>query len=291
MLQVTQGPERLRALLSSGTLVTAPGVYDGLSARIAEAAGFEALYISGGAISRSMGYPDIGLVSFSEMVKRIEEIRAATSVPLIADADAGYGNEINVIRMVRAYSQAGVAALHIEDQVEPKKCGHYEGKEVVDTQEMVYKIRAAVTARQDPALVIIARTDARAVLGVEEAIRRANAYAEAGADVIFFEAPQSVDEIQRVAREVKAALLINMFQGGKTPLVDPDQLAQWGYRIMIIPSDLQRAAVKAMQEAAAVLKRDGNTAAIAERMVSFKEREEIIGQGEVNALQQLLLRG
>ncbi len=289
MLQSTQGPAQLRALLNKGGLITAPGVYDGLSARIAEAAEFEALYISGGAIARSMGYPDVGLVTQTEMIKRLEEIRAVTSLPLIVDADTGYGNAINVVRTIRAYERAGAAALHIEDQVEPKRCGHYEGKEIVSAHEMEQKIRAAVEAREQGALVIIARTDARAVIGLEAAIERGNAYAETGADMIFVEAPQSVGEIERIAQEVKAPLLINMFWGGKTPLVPADQLAALGYRLMIVPSDLQRAAIRAMQRAAAVIRQDGHTAAMAEEMVSFVEREEVIGKSDIEALQKRFL--
>jgi 2-methylisocitrate lyase-like PEP mutase family enzyme len=287
MLQDTQGPARLRELLARG-LVVAPGVYDGLSARIAEAAGFDALYISGGAISRGMGYPDIGLVTMAEMTKRLEEIRAVTTVPLIMDADTGYGNAINVVRTVRAYERAGAAAFHLEDQVEPKRCGHYEGKEVVPVEEMVQKLRAAVAARSDPDLVIIARTDARAVLGLDEAIARGHAYAAAGADVVFVEAPESEDEIARIAREVDAPLLVNMFWGGKTPLVPAPRLAELGYRLMIVPSDLQRAAIRAMQRAAAAIKVDGTTGAIADEMVTFAEREAVVGLPEFQALERRL---
>ena len=291
MLQTTQGPTEFRALLAREGLLTAPGVYDGLSAKIAEAAGVAVLYISGGAIARSMGYPDIGLVTLTEMQKRLEEIRAVTTLPLIVDADTGYGNALNVIRTVRAYARSGAAALHIEDQVEPKRCGHYEGKQVVGVEEMAQKIQAAVEACGDSGLVIIARTDARAVLGLDAAIERGNAYAEAGADMIFVEAPQSVEEIERTALEVKAPLVINMFQGGKTPLVPVEQLAALGYRIMLVPSDLQRAAIRAMQRAAAEIRTHGHTAAMAEDMVSFAEREEIIGLPEAHALQHRFLKG
>ena len=290
VLQSTQGPAELRALLSKEDLLIAPGVYDGLSARIAEAAGSAALYISGGAIARSMGYPDVGLVTLTEMQKRLEEIRAVTTLPLIADADTGYGNAINVIRTVRAYECAGAAALHIEDQMEPKRCGHYEGNQVVSVTDMIQKIQAAVEARGKSDLVIIARTDARAVLGLDAAIERGNAYAEAGADVIFVEAPQSVEEIERIAHEVTAPLLINMFWGGKTPLVPAEQLAALGYRIMVVPSDLQRAAIRAMQRAATEIRRHGNTEAIADDIVSFSEREEIIGLSEIQELQQRFLK-
>lgn len=290
MLQSSQGPTQLRTLLDRGGLIIAPGVYDGLSARIAEAAGFAALYVSGGAISRGMGYPDIGLVTQTEMAKRLEEIRAVTALPLIVDADTGYGNALNVIRTVRAYGRAGAAALHLEDQVEPKRCGHYEGKQIVEVHEMVQKIRAARAARENPDLLLIARTDARAVLGLEEAITRGNTYAEAGADVIFVEAPQSLEEIERIAREIHTPLLINMFWGGKTPLVPPVRLAELGYRLMIVPSDLQRAAIHAMQRAAVVLRQQGNTATIADEMASFAEREQVIGLGEVEELQRRFLQ-
>ena len=291
MLQTTQGPTQLRALLAQEGLLTAPGVYDGLSAKIAEAAGMAVLYVSGGAIARSMGYPDIGLVTLTEMQKRLEEIRAVTALPLIVDADTGYGNALNVIRAIRAYARAGAAALHIEDQVEPKRCGHYEGKQVVTSAEMVQKIQAAVKACGDSGLVIIARTDARAVLGLDAAIERGNAYTEAGADMIFVEAPQSIEEIERIALEVKAPLVINMFWGGKTPLVPAEQLAVLGYRIMIVPSDLQRAAIRAMQRAAAEIRIHGHTAAMAEDMASFAEREELIGLAEAQALQHRFLKG
>ena len=290
VLRSTQGPAELRALLSKEDLLIAPGVYDGLSARIAEAVGSAALYVSGGAIARSMGYPDVGLVTLTEMQKRLEEIRAVTTLPLIADADTGYGNAINVIRTVRAYERAGAAALHIEDQIEPKRCGHYEGNQVVSVTDMVQKIQAAVEARGKSDLVIIARTDARAVLGLDAAIERGNTYAEAGADVIFVEAPQSVEEIERIAHEVTAPLLINMFWGGKTPLVPAEQLAALGYRIMVVPSDLQRAAIRAMQRAATEIRTHGNTEAIAEDIVSFSEREEIIGLPEIQELQQRFLK-
>lgn len=286
MLQTTQGPEKLRALLNRGGLVTAPGVYDGLSARIAEAAGFDALYISGGAISRSMGYPDVGLVTQTEMVKRLEEIRAVTTLPLIVDADTGYGNAINVLRTIRAYERAGAAALHLEDQLEPKRCGHYAGKEIISTNEMERKIQAAVAAREQSELIIIARTDARAVLGLAAAIERGNAYAEAGADLIFVEAPQSLEEIEQIANTVHAPLLINMFWGGKTPLVPAEQLAALGYRIMIVPSDLQRAAIRAMQKAAVAIRHDGNTATMSDEMVSFAEREEVVGKPQIETLQK-----
>ncbi len=289
MLQETHGPTRLRMLLKRPGLLTAPGVYDGLSARIAEAAGFEALYVSGGAVARSMGYPDVGLVTLTEMLKRFEEIRAVTQQPLIVDADTGYGNALNVIRTVRAYAQAGAAGLHLEDQVEPKRCGHYEGKQLIATNEMIQKIRAGLEARGSSGLVLIARTDARAVLGLDAAIERGNVYSRAGADMIFVEALQSVQEVERIARQVNAPLLINMFRGGKTPLIPADRLAEVGYRLMIVPSDLQRAALRAMQRAAREIREHGHTEAMSSEMASFTDREEVIGHADIEALQRRFL--
>lgn len=286
MLHSMAGPAHLKGLLGQDRLLVAPGVYDGLSARIAEQAGFEVLYVSGGAVARSMGVPDVGLVSLAETAKRLEEIREVTSLPLVADADTGYGNEINVIRTVRMLERAGAAAVHLEDQVTPKKCGHYQGKEVVDVEEMVRKIRAALDARQDPDFLVIARTDALAVLGLDEAIRRGRRYAEAGAGMIFVEAPRSEEELERIARELAGIpLLVNMFHGGKTPLVPAARLEAMGYRLMIVPSDLQRAAIYGMQRAARLLRQRGDTAPMAGEMAGFAERDEIVGLPEVKALE------
>jgi 2-methylisocitrate lyase-like PEP mutase family enzyme len=272
----TTPASRLRTRLGAPGLLLAPGVFDGLSARIAAAVGFEALYASGGAIARSAGVPDLGLLSVAEVLTRLREIVEATDLPVIADADAGYGNALNVFRTVREFERLGVAALHIEDQVSPKKCGHYAGKALITADEMVGKLRAAQDARRDPDLVLIARTDARAVEGLEGAVRRGNLYAQAGADVIFVEAPESEDELRAIAREVRAPLLVNMFQGGRTPLVAPGVLAEMGYRIMIVPSDLQRAAIRGMQEAAAAIRTTGSAASLGERLAGFDERDALV---------------
>ncbi len=267
---------RLRERLRSPQLLIAPGVFDGLSARIAAAAGFEALYASGGAIARSTGVPDLGLLSVTEVLVRLREIVDATKLPVIADADTGYGNALNVFRTVREFERLGVAALHLEDQVSPKKCGHYAGKELISADEMVGKLRAAQDARTDPDVVLIARTDARAVEGLEEAIGRANRYAKAGADLLFVEAPESEEEIRTIARQVRAPLLINIFKGGKTPLVAPDTLGEMGYRVMIVPSDLQRAAIRAMQDAAQTIRATGTAAGLGPRLAGFDERDTIV---------------
>ena len=282
---------RLRDRLRSAELLVAPGVFDGLSARIAAAEGFEALYASGGAIARSAGVPDLGLLSLTEVLARVREIVDATNLPVIADADAGYGNALNVYRTVREFERHGVAALHLEDQVSTKKCGHYAGKQLVSAAEMVGKLRAAQEARRDPDLVLIARTDARAVEGLENAIRRGNAYAAAGADMVFVEAPESEDELRTIAREVRAPLLVNMFQGGRTPLVAPGALAAMGYRVMIVPSDLQRAAIRAMQEAAAAIKATGTASGMGARLAGFNERDTLVDLAAWQRREQIYAAG
>lgn len=267
---------RLRELLRAGDVVVAPGVWDGLSARLVARAGFPAAYATGGGIARSMGYPDLGLLSLSEIASRLANIVEHAGVPVIADADTGYGNALNAQRAVREFERAGVAALHLEDQTFPKRCGHYDDKSVVPTAEMAQKLRAARDAMTDSDIVLIARTDALAVEGLDAAVERAQAYAAAGADVIFIEAPVSVEQIEAIARRVPQPKLINMFQGGKTPLVPVARLKALGYQIVIIPSDLQRAAIRAMDDVLAAIARDGSSVALAERMASFTEREAVV---------------
>ena len=269
------GAERLAELLKGPEIVVAPGVYDGLSARIAAAAGFSAIYCSGGAVARSSGVPDLGLLTMTETLARLREVVDATSLPVIADADTGYGNPLNVVRAVREFERLGAAAIHLEDQVAPKKCGHYAEHELISAEEMVHKLRAALDTREK--MLIIARTDARGHSGLEEAIRRGRLYSEAGADLVFVEAPRSRQEIEEIARSVPGPLLINMFEGGQTPLIPAAELAALGYRLVIVPSDLQRAAIHGMQLAAATLRRDGSSAAIGDRLASFEERDEIVG--------------
>jgi 2-methylisocitrate lyase-like PEP mutase family enzyme len=270
----------LRTLIAGDTIVVAPGVYDGMSARLVQRAGFTAVYATGGGIARSMGYPDLGLLGLTEVADRLGVIVEHAGVPVIADADTGYGNTLNVRRTIREFERAGVAALHLEDQTFPKRCGHLDDKTVVPTGEMVQKLRAARDAATDDDLVLIARTDALAVEGLDAAIDRALAYAAAGADVIFVEAPTSEAQMATIAKRVTAPKLLNMFEGGKTPLVPLDRLQALGYRIVIIPSDLQRAAIRAMQDVLAAIRRDGNSRALAERMASFTEREAIVGTAD-----------
>jgi 2-methylisocitrate lyase-like PEP mutase family enzyme len=268
---------RLRQLLAGDEILVAPGVYDGLSARLVARAGFPLVYATGGGIARSLGYPDLGLLSMSEVVERLAVIVEQSGVPVIGDADTGYGNALNTRRAIREFERAGVAGLHLEDQVFPKRCGHYDDKAVVATGEMTQKLRAARDAATDADLVLIARTDALAVEGLDAAIERGHAYAEAGADVVFIEAPESEAQIEAIARRIPGPKLINMFQGGKTPLVSIERLRALGYRIVIIPSDLQRAAIRAMEDVLAAIRRDGSSAAMADRMATFTERESVIG--------------
>ena len=267
---------QLRELLRTGDVVVAPGVWDGLSARLVARAGFPAAYATGGGIARSMGYPDLGLLSLSEIASRLANIVEHAGVPVIADADTGYGNALNAQRAVREFERAGVAALHLEDQTFPKRCGHYDDKSVVPAAEMAQKLRAARDAMIDSDIVLIARTDALAVEGLDAAVERAQAYAAAGADVIFVEAPVSVEQIEAIAQRVPQPKLINMFQGGKTPLLPVARLKALGYQIVIIPSDLQRAAIRAMDDVLAAIARDGSSATLAERMASFTEREAVV---------------
>ena len=263
----------LISLFADG-IVTAPGVYDGISARLVEDAGFPAVYASGGAIARSTAVPDIGLLTLTEVVDRIRQIVEATQLPVIADADTGFGNEVNVRRTVELFANAGVQAFHIEDQEFPKRCGHLDGKSLISSEDMCTKVEVAKKYAGN--VMVIARTDAIAVEGFDNAIKRACAYVSAGADMIFVEAPRTVEEIEKTAARVPGPKLINMFFGGKTPLVPTEDLQAMGYQLIIIPSDLQRAAITAMKATLEVIKKDGNSGAIAKDMMTFAEREVLV---------------
>ena len=227
---------RLRDLLASGRMVRAPGVYDGITARLAEQAGFDCLYMTGAGTSMARGYPDLGLLTLTEMAANASMIANAAGVPLIADADTGYGNELNATRTVMEYERGGVAGLHIEDQVMPKRCGHLDGKEVVSREEFVAKIRAAVAARKDPDFVVIARTDSRAVAGLDEAVARANTALDAGADIAFVEAAATIEEVAAIPRLVHGPCLLNIVVAGKTPDIALSDAQDMGYRVAIMPS-------------------------------------------------------
>lgn len=270
--------QTLKKLLNRKQLLVAPGCFDGLSARLVQEAGFEAAYLSGGAMARSMGIPDIGLVTMSESIERAAQVVSAIQIPVIADADTGYGNAVNLVRSVREFERIGVAAIHIEDQITPKRCGHLDGKEVISRVEMEMKLKAALDTRTDPDFCIIARTDARGVHGLEDAIGRAQAFAKLGVDAIFVEAPQSESELAEIPKRLPdVPLLVNVFKGGKTPMLPMERLQQMGYRIAIYPSETQRAAIHAMRNALTTLKREGTTESIDASLTTFKERDKVVG--------------
>lgn len=277
----------LRELLEKDKIIMAPGAYDAWSARLIEKAGFPVVYMTGYGVSASvLGRPDIGLISMQEMAEAAKNICNCTSVPVIADADNGYGNTLNVIRTVTEYEMAGVAGIQLEDQVMPKRCGHMEGKQVIAKEEMVAKIRAAVYARKDPDTVIIARTDAVAVNGYEDAIDRAIAYREAGADVIFVEAMQNQAQVENAATLVKAPLFANMVEHGKTPLDTADKLFKMGFRIAIYPVAPLYAATKALVEVLDVLKDTEDLRACMKYEVDFPTFNEMIGLHDLRVLEK-----
>ena len=282
------GPARLRELLNSGQTVVAPGAFDPLAARLVEEAGFAAVYMTGfGTSAALLGRPDVGLLTMTEMADSAGRIAACVDIPLIADADTGYGNPLNVIRTVGAYEAAGVAGLHIEDQVAPKKCGHMEGKQVIGADEMAQKVRAAVDARTDPDFVIIARTDARAVEGLDSALDRARRYRDAGADVLFIEALVSEAEIEAAAAAFPdVPLLFNWAEGGKNPPVSLDRLTELGYRIVIFPIGTLLAATAAMRRILKEIATTGTPAALLGELPTFGEFTDFIGLPEVRGIEQ-----
>ncbi|MGB6575875.1 MAG: oxaloacetate decarboxylase [Trebonia sp.] len=282
------GPARLRELLNSGQTVVAPGAFDPLAARLVEEAGFAAVYMTGfGTSAALLGRPDVGLLTMTEMADSAGRIAACVDIPLIADADTGYGNPLNVIRTVGAYEAAGVAGLHIEDQVAPKKCGHMEGKQVIGADEMAQKVRAAVDARTDPDFVIIARTDARAVEGLDSALDRARRYRDAGADVLFIEALVSEAEIEAAAAAFPdVPLLFNWAEGGKTPPVGLDRLTELGYRIVIFPIGTLLAATAAMRRILQEIAAAGTPASLLGELPTFGEFTDFIGLPEVRGIEQ-----
>jgi carboxyvinyl-carboxyphosphonate phosphorylmutase len=269
-------------------MVLAPGCYDPLGARLIEEAGFPAIYMTGfGTAAGRLGRPDVGLLTLSEMVDNARRIAQAVGVPVIADADTGYGNALNVIRTVREYEAAGVAAIHLEDQAMPKKCGHLEGKQLIGAGEMAAKVAAAVAARERPDFLIIARTDARAVEGLDRALTRARRYREAGADVLFVEAPQSTDEIKRIAEDLAdVPLLFNYAEGGRTPAVTDAFLRDLGFRLVIFPLSTLLAATAAMRSVLAEIKASGTPIDLLPSMLGFDAFLDFIGIGEIRALEE-----
>src|SRR5277367_6833144 len=270
---------RFRELLRRDGMIVAPGAYDCITARMIARAGFDCVYMTGAGTAATLGYPDFGLVTMSEMVDNAGRIAAAVELPVIADADTGYGNELNTVRTVREYEAKGVAGIHIEDQGFPKKCGHLDDKEIVPREDWLAKIRAAAASRHDPDFLIIARTDSRAMAGFEEAIARANAALDAGADMAFVEAPQTMEEIAAVPKRVKGPCLLNVVWGGKTPQIDLREAESLGFKLAIVPGLLLKAAIGACDAALAALKethihpapRDGMTVRAAFNRVGATE--------------------
>ncbi len=279
--------EQLRAAWTAGPIMV-PGVFNPLVARLAERAGFPAVYLSGAALSACAGVPDVGLLTLTEFVEAARGIVNATSLPLLCDADTGFGEAVNVERTVQLFESAGVAGLHLEDQQLPKRCGHLSGKRLVEPEAMAAKLRAAVAARHDPSFVIIARTDARGVTSFEDAIERAKRYLDAGADMIFPEALQSADEFARFAQfarvaQVRAPLLANMTEFGKSPILDFATLGQMGYRIVLYPVTLLRIALQAVRSALAELKQDGHQRDLLTRMLTRQELYDLLGYADYEA--------
>ncbi len=273
------GPSGLRQLLSSG-IVVAPGAYNGVSALMAEKAGFRALYMSGSGVAGNMGLPDLSMTTLTEVVEDARRIVSVSSLPLIVVADTGFGETMNVVRTTRMMEDSGVAAMHLEDQVLPKRCGHLSGKKLVREEDMIRKIRAAASARHNRDFMIIARTDARAVEGLDMAISRAKKYLDAGADAIFTEALESAQEFRSFASKVDAPLLANMTEFGKSPLLTVKELGEIGYRIVIFPLTAFRASLKAANDVYAGLKANGSQNGFMNRLMTRKEYYEIIGYDE-----------
>ena len=278
---------RLRELLAGDALVVAPGVYDGISAAIAAKLGFRAAYMTGAGVSASgWGLPDVGLLTLTEMADRARLLAGLLDVPLIADADTGYGSPINVVRTVREYERAGVAAIQLEDQVFPKRCGHFAGKQVIPAAEMVEKVKAAVDTRRDRDLLIIARTDAIAPEGYDAAIARAAAYRDAGADVTFVEAPTSMEQIADIPRRLPWPQLANIVLGGRTPELPNEKLKELGYAGVIYANVALQAAVKGMQAALGELRRKGHMGDATSMVADFSERQRLVHKDDYDALER-----
>jgi carboxyvinyl-carboxyphosphonate phosphorylmutase len=282
---------RLRELLKQPGIIRSLGAHDVLTAMLIEQAGFETVFIGGFGTSASLlGLPDLNFLTMSEMADAIRRMSARLRVPLIADGDTGHGDLHNVVRTVQTFAQAGASGIILEDQVSPKRCGHFEGKQVIPAEEMALKIKAAVQARPDDDFVIIARTDAREPFGLDEAIRRVNLYAEAGADVCFIEAPLSVQELEHIPREVAHPLLVNMLWGGKTPILRVQELERLGYKIVVCPIESLLASAYAVRELVQVFAREGRVDALQSRMMSFGDIKEVLGVGEYLSLRERLQR-
>jgi len=279
--------ERLKAAIQNDELLLLPGVGDPLTARIAEEAGFDALFLSGAVVANSaFGYPDVGLTTFTEMVERANAITSAVHVPVFVDADTGYGNAMNVIRTTETYGRSNAAGIMLEDQVSPKRCGHFEGKRIIPLEEMMEKIVAFQHANEDHGLALIARTDAIAVEGFDEAVRRGQAYARAGVDLVFIESPRNDEELRAIPKLIDTPVLANMVEGGKTPVTPASELQAMGYSAVVYPSTAMRAAVRAMQHALATLREHGTSDPLNDVMIPWEERQRLVGLDAYGALEE-----
>lgn len=277
---------RLRELLAAKDILVAPGAHDALTARVIEKCGFGAVYMTGyGQAASAIGMPDIGLLCMSEMLNRARNMAAAVSIPVIADGDTGFGNAITVMRTVREYEAAGVAAIQLEDQIAPKRCGHMAGRKVIPMEEMIGKIKAACKARQDPDFCIIARTDARTNFGIDEAIKRAIAYEEAGADIIFVESVETIEEMEKIHQKIKKPTLANMVEGGRTPMPTNSELQAIGYSLVIYPTASTYVTAKAMFTLWEKVKVDGTTKTSMDDMITFEGFNKLVGLDEFATLE------
>ena len=278
---------RLKTILASRSAAILPGTPNALFARVIAQHGFPAVYVTGAGIANmSYGFPDIGLVTLAELCDHVAAIADAVELPILVDADTGFGNPLNVIRTVRLLERAGAAGIQLEDQVFPKKCGHFAGKQVIARAEMVQKIKAACDARHDGDLQIVARTDARAIEGIDAAIDRAQAYVEAGADATFVEAPVETAELARIARELPVPQIANMVFGGLTPPASRDELAALGFGGVLYANAALQAALKAVDDVMAALRRDGALTQVADRLAGFEQRQQAVGKPHYDALEQ-----
>jgi carboxyvinyl-carboxyphosphonate phosphorylmutase len=278
MMEEMRKTTRLRKLLKEPGIIAMPCSYDSLTAKLIEKTGYKVVGVTGaGVCAAVLGAPDVGLMTMTEVLNQTKNIVNATNLPVICDCDTGYGGPINVMRTVREFEKAGVAGFWIEDQIFPKRCGHFEGKKIVSREEMISKIEAAVDTREDPDLVIIARTDAKAVFGLDEAISRARDYTKAGADMIFVEAPRSRDELRKIASSIEVPQMVNLVEGGKTPLVTIKELEEMGFKIASFSGSSQKIAIKAIQQFLADFHETGDIRLYLDDMVSLEERSRLLG--------------
>jgi carboxyvinyl-carboxyphosphonate phosphorylmutase len=283
---------RLKELILAPEILVMPGAHDALVARIIEQMGFQAVTLGGYPATASLlGKPDVSLLTMTEMVEYTRRICGAVDIPVFTDGDTGYGNVTNVYRTVREMEQAGVAGMFIEDQVFPKRCGHMEGKQVISIEEMVAKIKAALDARVDPDFIIMARTDALAVYGIEEAIHRGGIYRETGADLIFVEAPKTIEEMKRINREIDGPTLANNIEGGKTPLLTAKELELIGYNVVVFPISSTYCIAKAVMDLMKELKERGTTESFLDRIIPFSHFNELVGLQDIRKKEEFYLKG